>query len=173
MANQCEYCSKAPRLSHVSPLSRANQAIRYPVMWCKSSRIPQSPEKPRQEEKLIHRCYYPIKSALATFLVSFRCHVQIGEGQAKETTWCISINHGGWRGVPISGVARQLCARGRAMKLAPPAPSFLFQISKFSFAILEFKFSWNEIIENGLKCLWILRPYMFFCWSKMFLNTVY
>jgi len=27
-----------------------------------------------------------------------------------------------------SGVARQLCARGRAMKLAPPAPSLFFQI---------------------------------------------
>ena len=39
-----------------------------------------------------------------------------------------------------SGVARQLCARGRAMKLAPPAPSLFFKISKFSFEILEFKF---------------------------------
>ena len=39
-----------------------------------------------------------------------------------------------------SGVARQLCARGRAMKLVPPAPSLFFQISKFSFQILEFKF---------------------------------
>ena len=29
-----------------------------------------------------------------------------------------------------SGVARQLCARGRAMKLAPPAPSLFFQILK-------------------------------------------
>jgi len=39
-----------------------------------------------------------------------------------------------------SGVARQLCARGRAMKLAPPGPSLFFQISRFSFEILEFKF---------------------------------
>src|SRR6218665_1533776 len=39
-----------------------------------------------------------------------------------------------------SGVARQLCARGRAMKLVPHAPSLFFQISKFSFEILEFKF---------------------------------
>src|SRR6218665_2064324 len=31
-----------------------------------------------------------------------------------------------------SGVARQLCARGRAMKLAPPAPSLLFSNCKFS-----------------------------------------
>jgi len=30
--------------------------------------------------------------------------------------------------VKCSGVARQLCARGRAMKLAPPAPSLFFQI---------------------------------------------
>src|SRR6218665_841116 len=35
-----------------------------------------------------------------------------------------------------SGVARQLCTWGRAMKLAPPAPSLFFQISKFSFEIL-------------------------------------
>ena len=42
--------------------------------------------------------------------------------------------------IAISGVASQLCARGRAMKLAPPAPSLFFQISKFSFEILEFKF---------------------------------
>ena len=43
-------------------------------------------------------------------------------------------------GVDNSGVARQLCARGRAMKLAPPTPSLFFRISKFSFEILEFKF---------------------------------
>jgi len=39
------------------------------------------------------------------------------------TTYCLART---------SGVARQLCARGRAMKLAPRAPSLYFQISKFS-----------------------------------------
>jgi len=34
---------------------------------------------------------------------------------------------------------RQLCARGRAMKLEPPATSLFFQISKFSFEILEYR----------------------------------
>ena len=40
----------------------------------------------------------------------------------------------------ISDIARQLCAWGRAMKLAPLCPKFIFSNFQFSFEILEFKF---------------------------------
>ena len=65
-----------------------------------------------------------IKFAKPVYLVGFDAGSELSAGQS-------------------SGVARQFCARGRAMKLAPlcpPAPSLFFQISKLSFEILKFKF---------------------------------